>query len=96
MTRVVRFRPEAEAEALEARQWYEERRPGLGDEFTEEISRIIGRIVGNPMQFPRVRGETRRAVLRRFPYALYFRLAGDDVLVLAVHGRQHPLRWQSR
>ena len=38
------------------------------------------------MQFPRGGGETRRAILNRFPYAVYFRVAGDDIVVLAVHG----------
>ena len=55
MTRLVLFRPEADAEALEARQWYEERRPGLGEEFAEEVSKTIARIVENPLQFPQVR-----------------------------------------
>ena len=65
--RVPIFRPEAEAEALEA-----------------------------PSAFPRVRGETRRAVLTRFPYALYFRVTDESIVVLAVHGRQNPSRWRRR
>ena len=36
------------------------------------------------------------AVLRRVPYAVYFRVAGDVVVVVAVHGRQHPSQWQGR
>jgi len=46
--------------------------------------------------FPRIHGETRRAVLRRFPYAIYFHVDGDLVVVLSIHGRQHPSTWQSR
>jgi hypothetical protein len=52
--------------------------------------------VGNPLTFRRVRGETRRGVLDRFPYAISFRLTDEDIVVLAVHGRQDPARWQSR
>ena len=96
MTRQAKFRPQAEVEALEARVWYEKRRPGLGTEFAGAIRDIIWRLVENPLAFPRVRGEIRRAVLQRFPYAVYFRLVDDDILVLAVHGRQHPERWQLR
>jgi plasmid stabilization system protein ParE len=55
-----------------------------------------GRIAENPLAFPRAHGEIRRATLHRFPYAIYFRLAGDEVVVLAVHGRQDPRRWQRR
>lgn len=96
MTRHVDFRPEAQAETLEVQQWYEGRRTGLGAEFGEAVSEVVSRILQNPVAFPRVRGEIRRAVLRRFPYAVYFRLVDDDVLVLAVHGRQHSRRWHSR
>ena len=38
----------------------------------------------------------RRAVLSRFPYALYFRMTDDSIVVLAVHGRQDLSRWQKR
>jgi plasmid stabilization system protein ParE len=92
----VSFRPEAEAEALETRDWYEGRQAGLGAEFRAALDETIERIADGPMQFRVVRGETRRAILSRFPYAVYFRAAGDDVVVLAVHGRQHPRRWQYR
>jgi plasmid stabilization system protein ParE len=47
--------------------------------------------------FQRVHHEIRRVRLRRFPYAIYFRVSGDEVVVLAVmHGRRHPRRWSSR
>jgi hypothetical protein len=35
-------------------------------------------------------------VLMRFPYAIYFRVSDEAVVVLAVHGRQDPARWQAR
>ena len=96
MSRRVTFRPEAEAEALETRDWYEGRRLGLGAEFREGLDQRIAQIADSPMRFRLVRGETRRAILNRFPYAVYFRLDGNDIVVLAVHGRQHPSRWQAR
>ena len=96
MTRAPLFRPQAEAEALEARRWYEARRAGLGEEFGAEVDAAVARIVEHPLAFPRVRGETRRAVLTRFPYALYFRITDDGIVVLAVHGRQDPSRWHRR
>jgi plasmid stabilization system protein ParE len=81
---------------MEVRGCYEERRHGLGVEFGVAVDALIVRIAENPLAFPRAREETRRATLHRFPYAVYFRLSGDDVVVLAVHGRQHPRRWQTR
>ena len=93
---VVVFRPEAEAEVLEARQWYESRSEGLGRRFAAAVDALMTRIVANPLAFPEVHGQTRRAVLARFPYALYFRIADEGVLVLAVHGRQDPAGWRAR
>jgi plasmid stabilization system protein ParE len=90
------FRPQAEDEALAVRQWYQSRRLGLGQEFGDELNRVIERIAAGPLLFPRVHGETRRAVLSRFPYAVYFRVADTAAVVLAIHGRQHPSRWQRR
>lgn len=92
----VRFRPEAEAEVLETRHWYEGRRAGLGEEFAAELADVLDRIAARPLQFRRVHGELRRAVLTRFPYAVYFRVHDSEIIVLAVHGRQDPARWQSR
>jgi plasmid stabilization system protein ParE len=97
VTREVVFRPEAETEVLDVQQWYASRRDGLGEEFGNAVDAAVGRIAENSLAFPRVHGETRRAVLTRFPYAVYFRIASDRlVVVLAVHGRQDPSRWQKR
>lgn len=94
--RQVVFRPEAEDELLEAREWYETRRSGLGREFALAVDEIVNRILDHPLLYQRAYKKTRRAVLSRFPYAVYYRLAGDDIVVLAVHGRRHQSRWQSR
>ena len=96
MSLQVVFRPQAEGEALEVRHWYESRSSGLGEQFSDALEVLIGRIAEAPFGFPRIHGETRRAVLRRFPYAIYFRVDGDLVVVLSIHGRQHPSNWQSR
>jgi toxin ParE1/3/4 len=54
-------------------------------------------LLHNPLAYPRVRGDTRRALVRRFPYAVYFRPTADETVVLAVmHGRRNPRRWRSR
>lgn len=95
MTPRLVLRPQAEVEILD--DWYEEQRPGLGGAFATEVDRALGRIVEAPLAYPRVRGETRRALMRRFPYAIYFHAMPDEIVVLAViHGRRHPRSWQSR
>lgn len=96
MTRPVAFRPEADRELFESFAWYEQKREGLGAEFARAVVDLITRLADHPFAFPRVYGEVRRATLRRFPYAVYFRLSADEIVVLAVHGRQNPSRWQTR
>ncbi|PYM57634.1 MAG: type II toxin-antitoxin system RelE/ParE family toxin [Candidatus Rokuibacteriota bacterium] len=97
MTPRLVFRPQAESELLDARRWYEEQRPGLGRTFAATVDRALAGIVQNPLDYPRVHDETRRALVQQFPYAIYFRLLSDEVVVLAVmHGRRLPRRWRSR
>ena len=97
MTPRLVLRPQAEAELLDARDWYEDQRPGLGGAFAAEVDRALARIVQAPSVYPRVQAETRRALAPRFPYAIYFHAMPDEIVVVAViHGRRHPRRWQSR
>ena len=71
--------------------WYEDQEAGLGVEFRKAVDELFGRIGDNPLAHPeRYRGN-RRAILRRFPYVVWYRLAEDSAVVLAcVHGRRDP------
>jgi plasmid stabilization system protein ParE len=89
--------PEAEDELNGAFDWYESRVAGLGREFMREVRAVFSMIGSNPEQFGRARGEIRRALVRRFPYAVYFVLDPEQISVIAwVHTRRNPRRWQSR
>jgi toxin ParE1/3/4 len=89
--------PEARTELLEVQRWYGAQRPGLGAEFGAEAERALGALIPNAEAFQRVHGEIRRVRLHRFPNAIFYRILGEEVVVLAVmHGRRHPRRWQSR
>ena len=97
MTPRLVFRPEAEAELLDARAWYEGERVGLGAIFAGAVETTVRAILQNSLAYPRVKGDTRRALVRRFPYAVYFRPIDDEIIVLAImHGRRNPRHWRSR
>ena len=96
MTQPVRFLPQARQEAIETRNWYERRQPGLGALFAQALAEAIGRVQTQPLQFPLVMEQVRRAILLRFPYAVYFRIEPSEIIVMAVHGRQDPRSWQQR
>jgi hypothetical protein len=52
----------------------------------------------NPRQFPVIYRNVRRALLRRFPYALMFVIDLDDTLtvIACFHGSRDPAHWQKR
>lgn len=90
-------RPSAAREADVAYAWYEGQSPGLGTEFLRAIDAVFASIRRDPQLYRTVRGRTRRAALRRFPYGVFYAESGDGVVVLAVvHARRHPRVWQSR
>lgn len=93
----VRFRTEAAADVSLARDWYDAQSPGLGDAFVGSLEQIVDLIAELPEAFPEIAAGLRRALLSRFPYALYYRLDGSVVDVMAcLHTRQSPSRWRSR
>jgi plasmid stabilization system protein ParE len=96
MTLPVVLTHEAEAEFDEAADWYE-RTAGLGAEFVARIRDALSRIGSMPELHAVVYQDIRRAVIRRFPYNIYYRVRADRVEVIAVfHGRRDPSVWQKR
>jgi len=91
LTVPVLLRRAAELDLVAIEDWYEVLREGLGVEFREVVEEVIGRIAANPVMYPeRYRGN-RRALLRRFPYVLWYRRYDAFVVVLAcVHGKRDP------
>jgi plasmid stabilization system protein ParE len=84
-------RPEAETDLDEAFHWYDAQRAGLGQEFLDEVSRAFARIAKQPLRYAFVHREARRALLRRFPYAVFYVVRDGRVMALAVlHQRRNP------
>ncbi len=89
--------PAAEADLVEAFEWYEGREPGLGFGFLGEVGRRLASIRDAPEQFDVVHKSYRRALFRRFPCALFFRSDAEPTVVHAVmHAARRPIRWRSR
>jgi plasmid stabilization system protein ParE len=93
----VQVRRAAELDVAAAQSWYETQRSGLGAEFHFEVSQIFARLTETPLIYSAVYQDVRRAVVRRFPYLIWYRVLGIDVTVLAcTHGRQDPDKAISR
>ena len=93
----VLLREEARTGVLEAFAWYEERRSGLGVEFRDALEATIARAVRHPLAYAAGDRGLRRALVSRFPYAVYFRIYPDALVVVGVmHGRRHPKLLKTR
>ena len=91
------FRPAAAADVEDAFLWYESQRSGLGDEFLDELSLVLCAIAEHPFRFPVLHRDTRRALLHRFPYALFYRVLDERIIIVAcMHGKRNPAHWRIR
>ncbi len=97
MSFTVVLRPAAEAEFDEAYDWYEQQRAGLGVDFAEKVQQSLDRLALMPQVHAPVFQDLRRAGVRKYPYSIYYRIEGTQVVVLAVfHMKRDPKIWQGR
>lgn len=91
------YHPDAETELIEAATFYARRVPGLGESLLAAFNTTLAQIESQPNWASPVEGDIRRRSLRRFPYAIYYRVVGDDLRILAVkHHSQRPDYWRYR
>ena len=99
MSKRVRIEPEAEQELRAARDWYNERRAGLGHELVEAAHEAVSRIRETPNTSVPVPGVpsglgARRVFMRRFPYAVvFFELENTISIVAFAHMKRRPGYW---
>lgn len=88
---------EAELEIFEAALRYEREREDLGFRFEAQVNTVFARVLANPFEFPIIEQDVRRALVRGFPYGVFFMTETDLVTVLAVlHLRRDPDTWKRR
>lgn len=81
----------------EIRTHYEGLRAGLGDDFMDRVRDAPGRISDFPEIYPPAHKDARRGLVRRFPYAVLYRVDATRITVLAVyHTSRDPRSWQAR
>ena len=89
--------PEAERGSHRAYGWYEERRVGLGEEFLSCIDACIETVCRTPEMHAVIYENYRRALPRRFPYAVFYEYADGIVTVYCVfHTSRDPKKWIRR
>ena len=93
----VEFHPLAADEAEAAERWYRERNETASARFQRELDRAVDLISERPNTCSRYLLNTRRVLLRRFPFFVVYRVRGDNVQIVAVaHARRRPGYWRER
>jgi len=89
--------PEATSDIESAYAWYEKRRVGLGEEFLGCVDAIIQGLGRTPEMYSKVYKEYRRALVRRFPYAIFYEYSDRIITIYAVfHTARDPDKWRER
>lgn len=94
----VEYHPAIARELEEIRDHYEGQSIGLGTDFVTEFERQVLAIAAMPGRWMIVRKDTRRALMKRFPYVLFFRAINENHIRVTVvkHEKRHPAFGLSR
>ena len=93
----VKFHPHARAELRAARNWYHERSPLSAIAFAQTVANATARISEAPTTFPLADHGTRRFILQRFPFNIFYLPRGNEIVIVAVaHQKRRPGYWSNR
>lgn len=91
------YHPDAEAELVQAAQFYESRVPELGIQFLDAAADALLVIHEAPERWRIIEADVRRYIMPRFPYAVYYRVLPEHLRILAFkHHARHPDYWRYR
>lgn len=90
------IRPLATMEILEAFDWYELQREGLGTEFLDELDTFYSALLLHPNSYGYYEKPVRQGKIERFPYVVIFEIFEEIVVVYSVFmTRQDPTKKRS-
>ena len=93
----VDFHPSALQEVEDAQAWYEARSLLAASAFLRELSVAVQRIQKAPHRYPIADAGTRRILLDRFPFTIYYREGSKNLNIVAVaHQKRRPGYWSAR
>ena len=91
------FHETAELELVSAVEYYEDRQPGLGVRFSEEVYASVNRACQFPLAWELIDAKTRRCLTNRFPYGILYRIEENEIRIMAVMNlHRKPGYWKNR
>jgi toxin ParE1/3/4 len=97
LTHLLVLTDQAELDLLETRDWYDRQRFGLGDDFMFAVDACFAQIERAPEAFVFSHERVRRALLKKFPYAVLFRVSEDEILIVGcLHTSRDRTSWEER
>jgi len=93
----VEFNPKAQQEVADSFDWYDSREVGLGNEFLGALDDCVRLIRLQPEMSPIAFKNYRKALLTRFPFAIFYRVSTGLLTIYAVfHCSKSPLGLKKR
>jgi plasmid stabilization system protein ParE len=93
----LRLTPEAELDLDDGHLWYHRQAPRVAATFLAAVHASIASIQRDPEAYALVDPTMRRALVRRFPYAIFYEVGATEIVVYAIfHGARDPRAWKRR
>lgn len=94
---IIKFHSEARKEFFEASEYYEEQVIGLGEDFIDEVEKVLDVIEQQPSSGTKMTKSERRFLLSRFPFGIIYSVEDDLITIFAVMNlKRKPGYWKSR
>lgn len=88
---------EAQIDVQEAFQFYQDKSEGLGFEFMRSLDASLQFIKRNPQSYQTIYKDVRRVLLRKFPYALFYLVEENRIVVIACFNQKRSeIDWLRR
>ncbi|MBK1814701.1 type II toxin-antitoxin system RelE/ParE family toxin [Luteolibacter yonseiensis] len=93
MLKAIELTVGADSDSDAAYEWYERQEQGAGRYFDRQLLHLLENIRMRPFSFPTSHAVFRKALMRKFPYAVYFQIFDEKIVVIAIiHGARNPRR----
>jgi len=97
MTYRARYSKKAQDDLFDAVRFFEQREPGLGGDFLDDLELAITDVCEHPRRWTRIRHTVRKRSLRKFPFGMIYAILDDVILIIAIADlRRGPKWWRER